>query len=251
MPLMDEFKEEREALKNAGFKEKFEYFWDYYKTRTIIISMCVIFAIGFFYSMLTQKEEAIFVSMLNSVPGSEETISKFQDDFAAYAEIDTNKYNITYDTSISLSSSGLGQAVSNSVQRMTAYIASGRIDVIVGGSDLFAVEANQGIFADLRTILTEEQIAAYEPYFYYVDQAHIDMVNTAEHLLDITKELPEAPDPTKPEEMEDPVPVGLFVSHLPKISDAYYFTGDYSALGVLVNAPHPETALQFVDFVFE
>ena len=29
---MDEFKEEREALKNASFKAKFGYFLDYYKS---------------------------------------------------------------------------------------------------------------------------------------------------------------------------------------------------------------------------
>jgi len=250
MPLMDEFKEEREALKNADLKTKWDYFWEYNKTKVFIIGIFAFLIIGYLYSVVTQKEDAIFVALLNSVPGSEESIAKLEDEFAAYAEIDTDKYDMMFDTSVTLSSSGLGQAVSESVQRMTAYIASGKIDVIVGGSDLFATEANQNIFADLRTILSEEQIAAYEPYFYYVDQAHIDKVNTAEHLLDITQELPEAPDPTKPEEMEKPIPVGLFVTDLPKLSDAYYFTGDYTALGVLVNAPHQETALAFVDYLF-
>ena len=31
MPVMDEFKEERAALKQAGLKVKLIYFWDYYK----------------------------------------------------------------------------------------------------------------------------------------------------------------------------------------------------------------------------
>lgn len=251
MPLMDEFKEEREALKNADFKTRWDYFWEYNKTRTIIIGMCVFFVLVYIHSVLTQKEDAIFVYMLNSLPASEESIAKFEEDFAAYAGIDTKEYDMMFDTSITLSTSGLGQAVSDSVQRMTAYIASGKIDVIVGSSDLFVTEANQQIFADLRTILSEEQIAAYEPYFYYVDQAHLDKVNTAEYLLDITQELPEAPDPTKPEEMEQPIPVGLFVTDLPKLSDVYYFTGDYAAVGILSNAPHPENALAFVDFMFD
>lgn len=251
MPLMDEFKEERGTLKNASFKEKWNYFWDYYKTRTIVIAMFAFLVIVYVHSVLTAKEEAIFISLLNSVPGNAEAIYNLEEDFASYADIDTKEYEVVLDTSISLSTSGMGQAVSDAVQRLTAYIASGKIDVIVGGSDMFVTEANQGIFVDLRTVLSEEQIAAYEPYFYYVDQAHIDMINTPEHLLDITKELPQAPDPTKPEEMKKPIPVGLFVSHLTKISDAYYFSGDYSVLGILLNAPHPEKALQFVDYVFE
>lgn len=251
MPLMDEFKEERETLKNAGFKAKWDYFWEYNKTRIIIISMFAFLVIAYIYSVLTTKEEAIFVSLLNSVPGNPEAIYNLEEDYAEYAGIDTEEYEIVMDTSISLSESGLGQAVSDAVQRLTAYIASGKIDLIIGGSDMFVTEANQGIFVDLRTVLTEEEIAAYEPYFYYVDQAHIDMIKKPEYLLDITKELPKAPDPRKPEEMEKPIPVGLFVSHLNKISDAYYFSGDYSALGILVNAPHPEKALQFVEYVFE
>ena len=251
MPLMDEFKEERETLKHADFKTKWDYFWEYNKTRTIIICMFAFLVIAYIHSVLTAKEDAIFISLLNSVPGDQESIYNLEEDFAEYAGIDTDEYEVVLDASITLSDSGLGQAVSDSVQRLTAYIASAKIDVIVGGSDLFVTEANQGIFADLRTILTEEQLAAYEPYFYYVDQAHVDMIKKPEYLLDITKELPEAPDPTKPEEMENPIPVGLFVSHLDKISDAYYFSGDYSALGVLLNAPHPEKALQFVDYVFE
>lgn len=247
---MDEFKEERETLKNAGFKARWEYFWEYNKTRVIIIGMFAFLILAYAYNVMTAKEQAVFISLLNSVPGDQMAIYKMEDDFAAHAGIDTDEYEIVMDTSITLSDSGLGQAVSDAVQRLTAYIASGKIDVIVGGSDMFVTEANQGIFADLRTILTEEQIAAYEPYFYYVDQAHIDLIKKPEYLLDITQELPEAPDPTKPEEMENPIPVGLFVSHLPKISDAYYFSGEYSALGVLLNAPHPETALQFIDYVF-
>ena len=31
MPVMDEFREEREAIKNAGWDYKLKYFWDYYK----------------------------------------------------------------------------------------------------------------------------------------------------------------------------------------------------------------------------
>jgi len=74
--LMDEFKEEREALKNADFKTKWDYFWEYNKTKVFIIGIFAFLIIGYLYSVVTQKEDAIFVAMLNSVPGSEESIAK-------------------------------------------------------------------------------------------------------------------------------------------------------------------------------
>ena len=44
MPLMDEFKEERASIKNAPFKKKLRYFWDYYKWHVIITVAAVVIA---------------------------------------------------------------------------------------------------------------------------------------------------------------------------------------------------------------
>lgn len=63
--------------------------------------------------------------------------------------------------------------------------------------------------------------------------------------------IPELPDPTKPEEMKEPVPVGIFVTDCKKITDNYYFNGDYTVLGIMANAPSLDNALKFIDFLFE
>ena len=45
MALMDEFKEERESIKNKSFKEKLDYFWCYYKW-WIITPIIIVFIAG-------------------------------------------------------------------------------------------------------------------------------------------------------------------------------------------------------------
>ena len=45
MAVMDEFKEEREALRNGTPKEKLSYFWYYYKWHTLIGAFVILIAI--------------------------------------------------------------------------------------------------------------------------------------------------------------------------------------------------------------
>ena len=53
MAVMDEFKEEREALKNGTPRQKLTYFWYYYKWH-VIIALVVIIMIVSFVKQLTE-----------------------------------------------------------------------------------------------------------------------------------------------------------------------------------------------------
>lgn len=262
MPVMDEFKEEREALKNASFQEKLKYFWDYYKWHTVAIVASVIFVVTLVHDIVSQKDDAFFAVMLNSVTFDEETTEAFRLNYAEYAGIDVNEYDVLMDSTLFFNTTGSNNMVANfneltmsASQRLLAYTAAGELDVIMGGSDIFPDHANDEMFYDLREIMTEEQVAKYEPYFYYVDQAHLDAIAEAELQLSINETLDESlltyPDPTKPEDMEDPIPVGLFVTDSANLSETYTFTGDYTALGIMVNAPHVDNALKYIDYLFE
>ena len=56
MPVMDEFKEEREALKHGTPKQKFAYFLDYYKWHVIVALAVIGFAGSLIYQAVTCKE---------------------------------------------------------------------------------------------------------------------------------------------------------------------------------------------------
>lgn len=262
MPLMDEFKEERESMKNAGFSKKLKYFWDYYKLHTIGGIFAVVLAVTLIHDIVTQKDDALFAAMLNCAVPDQDQIEVFLQDYADHAAIDRNEYEVRLDTSISFATEDTAQFTANlneltmsAGQRLMAYTAAGELDIIVGGSDVFPDQAYQGMFYDLREIMTEEQIAKYEPYFYYVDQAHIDAMDEAEVQLTINENLDDSmfdyPDPTKPEEMETPVPVGVFVTDSANLASTFWFGGDYTVLGIMVNAPNAENSIKLIDYLFE
>lgn len=262
MPLMDEFKEERQSIKNASFRDKLSYFWYYYKTHTIITLFVLVVGITTISEILSQKENAFFALLLNSVTTGEEQSVAFTQNFADYSGIDTEKYDVMFDNSIIFAPSGenvslldFNELNASASERLLVYTASGTVDVILAGSDIFPGQAIQEMFCDLRDILSSEQLAAYEPYFYYVDQTYLDAVAKAKESETTDNasavDLNVFPDPLNPDAMEQPVPVGILVSDCNKLTEAHMFGGDYTVLGVMVNAPHPHAALQFIDYLFE
>ena len=251
MPVMDEFKESRERIKNASFKEKAIYFFDYYKFHVIITVFVITLLAILIRDITSQKEDAFYAVIMNSILRDTEYIDAFHDNFAEYCGVDTNEYDVMIDNSINFSDNPVDELTMSASQRLVALTAANTIDVIVGDSTIFPDQANQGMFCDLRMFLTEEQLAEYEPYFYYVDEAYIEYVDEALDSYDPDMVLPDPIDPTKPEEMEKPVPVGIFVTDSQTLKDAYPFVGDYVAVGVMANAPHPDVSQDFIDFIFE
>lgn len=244
---MDEFKEQREKIKNASFKDKVKYYTYYYKWHAFVVIAVIALVAIWIHDVKTHKENALFAALLNNVTlDSESTLYK---DYADYAGIDLEKYQIILDNTLNIDPTATDEMSVSSSQRMMVYTAAAELDTIIGGEDIFPDYAYNGIFHDLRDILSEEQIKAYEPYFYYVDRTVVETILEAQTNMESTV-ISEIPDPTKPEEMEDPVPVGIFVTNCQKLRDDYLFKGE-SAIGVLTNAPHPENSLKFIDFLFE
>lgn len=134
MPVMDEFKEEREAMKHGTPKQKLTYFWDYYKWPVIIGIIAVIVLASMIYEMATRKETAFYALMLNA------TERNYMGDtsgntaaFAEYAGIDEEKYEIMYDTSIQIGTENSDDY--DSSQKLLVYIAAAELDVMVSDSD--------------------------------------------------------------------------------------------------------------------
>lgn len=251
MPVMDEFKESREKIKNGSFKDKAKYFFDYYKVHVIVAVFAIVMVTTFIHDIVSQKDDAFYALMLNSILVDTEYIDAFHDSFVEYSGVDINEYDVMIDNSINFSDNPVDEITMSASQRLVALTASDSVDVMVGDSTIFPEQANQGMFCDLREILTEEQIAKYEPYFYYVDEAYIEYVDEALDSYDPNIVLSDPIDPTKPEEMEQPVPVGIFVTDSETLKNAYPFVGDYVAIGVMINAPHVDVSLDFIDFLFE
>ncbi|MCM1046252.1 MAG: hypothetical protein NC417_12155 [Candidatus Gastranaerophilales bacterium] len=248
MAVMDEFKEERASIKNGSLKQKLSYFWDYYKWHTIGVIAVICFVGSLVYDIATHKDDAFYAAVLNSAGYADN--DSFSSEFMEYAGIDPHTKKVTFDTSLQISFTTIDDYTMGSIEKLSAYLAAAQLDVIIAGDEIFAHYANEETFLDLRNILTPEQIAAYEPYFYYVDAPVVAQVMEAARNMDTSSV--KLPDPSRPDLMEDPIPVGIYIDHIDRFSSSYYVSdGDRTAMGFLLNSQHLDTALTFLEYLFE
>lgn len=243
MALMDEFKEERESIKNQPFKKKISYFWTYYKWYVLGGIFAAAVLISIVSSFLNRTNYALYGAMINGIPF--ETEQAFLDGFMDYAGIDKDKNTVTFNTSLSFEGNSIGTA-----EFIMVYIAARDLDVIVGDPDSFSRYAYSSVYLDLSEALDAETIAALSEAgrLYYIDHAVADKIeelqNTNQSAEEVTK-----PDPFHPEDMQEPVPVGIDISECSKFTDAYYYKEGSSYLGIVSNTKQLANAVKFITFL--
>ena len=58
MAMRDEVREQQNKLKGKTFKEKLDYFWDYYKVHTIVLVFSIVVISVFVKDIVTSKDNA-------------------------------------------------------------------------------------------------------------------------------------------------------------------------------------------------
>lgn len=248
MPVMDEFREERAAIKQGTFKQKYQYFKDYYRTTVIIVVLALAFVGILLYHYVTRKDSACYAVMLNCAPYQEN--EWFEEEYAQAAGIDLDKYDVTFDTAIYYKLNSTDEDTLITTEKLDVYTAAGELDVMLGAGDEFAHFANSVLFKDLREVLNDEQIAKYEPYFYYVDSAAIGLVDySVDNRQDLDKD--QLVDPKHPEDMKEPIPVAIYVEGSDALNEAYYFKNadDGIALGIYANTSNTENAISLIEYL--
>ena len=82
--------------------------------------------------------------------------------FAEYAGIDLDEYNVVFDTSIHIDNSSMTQDTIASTQKLMVFIAASELDVIMADEAVIDQYAYNDSFYDIRDVLTDEQIQKYE-----------------------------------------------------------------------------------------
>ncbi|MCM1191556.1 MAG: hypothetical protein NC123_09185 [Butyrivibrio sp.] len=248
MPVMDEFKEERAAMKNGTPRQKLAYFFDYYKWHVVLGVVAVIFAVSLICQIITNKETAFDAMLLNASPYDASAEEENAAAFAAYAGIDAKKSKIIYDTSVQF-----GSEVSTdyyAAQQIMVHVSAAEVDVMAGDTSYLLQYAYMGDFYDLRELLSSEQLDKYRDFFYYIDGTVAEEIEAARKNYESEYE-PVYGDPMRPEDMQDPIPVGLFLPEDCFLLQNYFFRGEQPVISVLINTKHPETASAFLDFLLQ
>lgn len=248
MPVMDEFREEREALKHGTPKEKLTYFIDYYKWYVIIAVLVIFVGISVIREMLNQKETVLYTCLLNTV---ELDASDYNNAFAESLGIDTEKYELYFDASTWIDLGSLDEATVTSSQKLAAYLAAGELDIMITDTDSVTNYSYQDNFFTMEELLSPEQYERYKPYFYYIDLAameewHAYVTDPDNLLIDYSYDFP---DPRKPEDMTAPTPVGIFLDDCEALKSFYHFKTDDVVFCVFANSSHTVIALQYLDYL--
>lgn len=247
MPVMDEFKEERAAMKNGTPKQKLSYFWDYYKWHVIGGCAALIALVSFVCQIVNRKDVAFTAMFINCTEREFMADSSvYTASFAEYAGIDETEYSIVYDSSVRLG----GPDEYASTQKIMAYVAAADLDVMISAPDILNAYAYQGNFYDLRQFLSPEQLARYEDSLFYIDGETAEALHNARDAGDYDF-MPDYGDPRHPETMQDPIPTGVFIKEDNPLSEYYLFPGDEAAVCVLFNTRRPELSAGFIDFLMQ
>lgn len=249
MPVMDEFREERESIKQKSLKERFQYFLDYYKWHVVGGMVLIACVISLIHTLATRKEWAFYGAFINSYQTSQ--YDAFRKDFADRADIDLKEYDVLFDSSMYITDNSFDKGNVDVTERLSVYIAAGDVDVMASGPQIINRYAYYGVFQDLRQILPQELQEKLEPYYYYMDAALAAEFEAGQEDGTLT-DTPSYPvDPSRAEDMRDPVPVGLYIQDSPRIQEAFIFQDDDVILSVLGNVTDTDSVLQLIRMIYD
>lgn len=213
MAVMDEFREERETIKQASFGKKIQYVFEYYKWH-IVLGVAVLAAIiAIIVYFVTKKTPVLNVTFVNCTKTNQ--VVYFLEKAETQMEIDRKKECIAIDTSISFDTK---QETVEETATMVKAVRGGQVDLFAGDYDAFMMMAYADCFVDLSSVLPAEKMEEYENYLVYADRAIIRERMENGNMIGYSNKSAEA--------MEEPIPVGINLYFLKGTKDVFTFYGD-------------------------
>lgn len=284
MAVWDDIKKQHKKVRKKGFKAMMAYFWDYYKIHTFVILFVGIFAFYLIRDMASNLPYGFYAMMINSTLHPDSDV--ISEDFAQYAGIDTQSYDVLIDTNVTLSTGEYNTYDVSTQERIMAITAAGDLDVMVADQSVFEQYARNDYMTDLRTLMSEEELAKYEGYIYYVDKAIVDALLDGTYESSSDASTNESSDDTSdtaasdatvsdqeisymlgisspssivtednfvlpdPDTMEDPIPVGIVLTDSAFMQSTQTFAGTVPVFGIIGNSSHTEEALKFLEYMY-
>ena len=248
MNMRQQIRKEREAFfATATPKEKMAYIWEYYGL-FISLGLILFSVITFFIVKAITAPDTILNGIFSNSYNHENSyaISDFQESYLKDRKIDTSEYTVTFGGGLTLDASGIYTSYESSATIIT-QISGEKLDFIVGPEKGLYGFAYDELFADLSQVLTPEQYEYYKPYFLYVDKAVIAEIQANDDMNDTTDI--DIPDATKPEEMQEPIPVFIDLSSSNKLDEIYGSTSDGMVYAIAFNAVNMEQTLDLLDYL--
>lgn len=259
--VRDEIRQQQLKAKDMSLEGKLKYFWGYYKFHVIIAVIALIMAGTLIHDVTTSKDYSFYAIMFNSNQLSEESMVT---SFAEYADLDTGNYQCVIDTASKISMRSYSQYDMAVAQKMVALVQARELDTVMMDSSLFYNYALSELFADLRTVLTEEELSKYKDNLYYIDYAEVELANEESGYEDESttslddpdaysteKILAEAKAHRHPENMEKPVPIGIYMTDSPFATETNAYYQEIPVFGFVATSQKTDTSRKYLEFLWD
>ncbi len=174
MSFRDDLQKEKKKLSRLSFGGKVQYIFDYYKfwILGVVVLVGLVWSVG---STILHNKPTGFYAMLLNAGGTDLSGQADEAAGAAFAEaagLDDEKQKIIVDTSATFNPNDQSQFSMAQNAKIAALYQSHDIDAMVADPGVFTYYALNGSFVDLRDVLDDETLAAYEAagQVYYIDQ---------------------------------------------------------------------------------
>lgn len=219
--VADEIREQRGKLKGKTLKEKWLYFWEYYRVPALITVLVIVFAGSIIYSIATQKDIVFYGMFINGFTTEDQAV--IMEEFTQYAGIDTNEFAATLDPNFVIEENPSDQYSMANLQKIMAMVASQEVDGATADEATFTSYAANGYFADLTEVLPADLLSQYEDKLFYCD------------LTDDEK---------------GEVPVGIYMTGAAKLEElGAYGDLDQVIYGIFTNTKRADMAVKFFEFL--
>ena len=225
--LREDTLEQLKEMKDRPFKEKIEYFWEYYKFLALGIIVGIVIIIAVIRSILSYRDYTISIIMVNpDTSVSEDLVPEWESDLAEIFQINTRKEKVNIDTSIQVGNGTQQQIEYAGLQKLVAFFTSRSADILISNTPLFEEYSQNGNLGDLRNYYTEEELEALSDIIYYTDGATFDEYRDISNLNAKEDQEKYIIDHRDPSSMKDPIPTGFYITS----SSALGKTGVYDYL---------------------
>lgn len=202
-------------------KQRLAYFWDYYKWYAIAAAVLLAVVAVYVGGLLSEAEDSVYGLMLNNCnmlnqQRNEQLAQDMASEFRLELGRSEKELELTLDVSRSYDPDSGYYGNYDTLQLILNYSMGGMLDFVVADEASMLDLAYAGYFRNLKDLFSEQELEQYSGQLLYVDMAVILKENES-----MEAGGSDYPDPRKPEDMEEPVPVFVDVSASDKIGQLY------------------------------
>lgn len=185
--LKEEIAENKERMKEESKIKRFKYFW-YYHWKPILLGVIIICCIISYIRHFIEdsKEPSIYVAMVNCNIIAEDQTDLLSG-FAASRNIDTASNPIKLDVNLQMAEDRNDNLDVVNSQKLSAFLESGDIDVVLAPQWVIEACANQAYFEDIGSILPDDLYREFEDKLIYHTYEDDGRVPIAIYVGDIEK----------------------------------------------------------------